>query len=140
MEQRKLGILLVIIVGLMWAIEPIFARYSYSNASVIQSLGIRTITVTIIASFYVFFTKGSFKVTKTQFPWLFYMAVFATIIAEFIYLFSLTKIPIINAVIIGHTQPVYIVLMTYFLEMEFMKLMRVIYFIPKMDQEVICLL
>jgi drug/metabolite transporter, DME family len=113
MDQRKLGIFLVMIVGIMWAIEPIFAKYSYTNASVIQSLGVRTLTVTAIAAIYVFATKGTFRVNKVQFSWLFYMAIFATVISEFIYLFALTKIPIVNAVIIGHTQPVYMVIMTY---------------------------
>jgi len=44
-----------------------------------------------------------------------YIALVATLFADFMYVFSLSQIPVVNAVIIGHMQPVFIVLFGIFI-------------------------
>ena len=44
-----------------------------------------------------------------------YIAVVATLFADFMYVYSLTQVPVINAVIIGHMQPVFIILFGFFI-------------------------
>ena len=114
MDSKKFGIFAVLGAAVMWSIEPILAKLSYSNASVAQTFGIRTLTIAIVALLYAAFTKGSLKTSKKEFSVLVYIALAATIFSEFMYLYALTKIPIINVVIIGHTQPLYIALLAYF--------------------------
>jgi len=56
---------------------------------------------------------ASLGVSRNQFPKLLYIAVAGTIVADLAYYFSLTRIPVINAVLIGHMQPVFIVLLGF---------------------------
>ncbi len=119
MDKKKTGVLAILGASLMWAIEPICARLSYENSDAIQTSAIRAIVVALIAIIYVVFTaRGNLKVTKKQFPKLVYIAIVGTIFADLLYLYSLTKIPVINAVLIGHMQPIFIVLIGAFVLKE----------------------
>lgn len=116
MDQKKIGVLAILGSSLMWAIEPIFAKLSYSNSNFLETFAIRLAVVVLIAGIYAAFTnRSNFKVTKNQFYALFYIAVVATLIAEVIYFYAFTKIPVINIVLIGHLQPVFIALFGYFI-------------------------
>jgi len=98
----------------MWAIEPIFAKLAYRNASVIQTSTIRAIFVALTALPYVFITnKGNFRINRIQLGTLVYIAIFGSIVADLLYLFALTKVPVINAILIGHLQPIFIVLICF---------------------------
>lgn len=61
-----------------------------------------------------FQAKKNFLVSRKQFPSLIYVAIAGTIFAGFIYFFALTKIPVVNAVLIGHMQPIFIILIGFF--------------------------
>jgi len=103
----------------MWAIEPVLAKLAYSNADFLQTSGIRAIVVTLVALLYVLLTRQeSLKVTKRQFSTLVFMAVAGTLFADLIYFLALTMIPVINAVLIGHMQPIFIVLIGFFILKE----------------------
>jgi len=56
---------------------------------------------------------GSLRITRGQFPTLLYIAIAGTIVADLAYYYSLTRIPVINAVLIGHMQPIFIVLLGF---------------------------
>lgn len=128
MNPKTIGVLAIIGGSLMWAIEPILAKLSYANSTFLETFAIRIFIVVFIAAIYVFATnKGNFKVNKIQFSALFYIAVAAVLFAELIYFYAFTKIPVINAVLIGHFQPVFIVLIGYFVLKE-EKLTRFDYF------------
>ena len=60
-----------------------------------------------------FQTRGNLKVGKAQFNSLLYIAITGTIIAELLYLYAISKIPVINAVLISHLQPIFIIFMGY---------------------------
>ncbi|MFE3845447.1 DMT family transporter, partial [Thermoplasmatota archaeon] len=44
---------------------------------------------------------------------LFYIAIIGTLIADLLYFYALIKIPVINAVLIGHMQPIFIIFIGY---------------------------
>lgn len=115
MRIKTIGILATLGAGLMWAFEPIFAKLSYVNADFLKTSAVRAIFVALIALVYTFVThKGNLKVNKKQFSALVYIAVAGTLFADLIYFFALTKVSVINAVLIGHMQPVFIVFIGFF--------------------------
>ena len=119
MDVKKTGVLAILGASLMWSVEPIFAKLAYANSDFIQTSGIRAIVVAVIALLYVFITnKGKLKVKRDQLPKLVYIGIAGTVFADLLYLFALTKIPVINAVLIGHMQPIFIILIGFFILKE----------------------
>ena len=119
MDMKKTGVLAILGASLMWAVEPIFAKLAYANSDFIQTSGIRAIVVAVIALLYVLLTnKGNLKVTKRHLPKLVYIGLAGTVFADLLYFFALTKIPVINAVLIGHMQPIFIILIGFFILKE----------------------
>jgi len=115
MSVKKIGVLATLGASIAWAFEPIFAKLSYVNADFLKTSAIRAIFVTLIALIYALITnKGSLKVNKKQLSILVYIAFAGTLFADLMYLFALTKIPVVNAVLIGHMQPIFIVLIGFF--------------------------
>lgn len=51
-------------------------------------------------------------------PKLVYIGIAGTVFADLLYFFALTKIPVINAVLIGHVQPIFIILIGFFILKE----------------------
>lgn len=119
MHPKHIGILAILSASIMWAIEPVLAKLSYGNSDFIHTSGIRAIFVVITAFIYVAFSgKKNFFIKKDCLPPLIYIAVAGTIFADFIYFFALTKIQVVNAVLIGHMQPVFIILLGFFILKE----------------------
>jgi len=115
MDLKKTGVLAILGASLMWAIEPICAKLAYRNSDFLQTSAIRAIVVALIAIVYVIFTgKANLRVTKKQLPKLVYIAIAGTLFADLLYFFALTKVPVINAVLVGHMQPIFIVLIGAF--------------------------
>lgn len=114
MRTKTMGILYILAASIIWALEPILVKLSYVNSDFLHTSSIRSLFVAIIALFYVFITnRGDLKVSKKQFSALFYIAFAATVTAELLYFYAIVKIPVVNAVLIGHMQPIFIVLMGY---------------------------
>src|SRR3989344_7589308 len=119
MDAKKIGVLAVLGASIMWALESIFAKLAYGNADFLQTSVIRAIVVALTAAIYVIFTNRSqFQVTKKQIPKLIYLGIVGTVIADLLYFFSLTKISVLNAVLIGHLQPFFIILIGFFILKE----------------------
>jgi drug/metabolite transporter (DMT)-like permease len=119
MDAKKTGVLAILGASLMWSVEPVFAKLAYENSGFIQTSGIRAMVVGVTALLYVFLTnKGNLKVTKKQLPKLVYIGLAGTVFADLLYFFALTKIPVINAVLIGHMQPIFIILIGFFILKE----------------------
>lgn len=119
MNTKTTGVAAIIGASLMWAFEPIFAKLAYESSDYLQTSAIRAIGVAVTALFYVVLTnKGNLKVTRKQLSVLVYIALAGTMVADLLYLFALEKIPVINAVLIGHMQPIFVVLIGYFLLRE----------------------
>jgi len=119
MNAKTIGVLAILGASIMWAIEPIFGKLSYSNSDFLHTSAIRAFFVVIIAMAYVFITnKGNFKVNRKQFSTMVYVAIVGTVFADLIYFYAFTKIPVVNAVLIGHMQPIFIVLIGFFILKE----------------------
>jgi len=115
MKVKTIGMLATLGASIAWAFEPIFAKLSYANADFLETSTVRAIFVALIALTYAFITnKGNLKVNKKQFSILVYIALAGTLFADLIYFFALTKVPVINAVLIGHMQPIFIVFIGFF--------------------------
>jgi len=116
-NKKHIGVLAVIVASIMWAIEPIFAKeLSLRNIDVFQTSAIRAVFAALTALVYILFTKKlDFRVNKQQFSTMLYIAVVGTLFADFMYFFALMQMqtPVVNAVIIGHMQPIFIILLAF---------------------------
>jgi len=98
----------------MWSLEPVFAKLAYTNSDYLQTSAIRAIVVVFTALLYVFLTgRKKLKITKNQLSKILYIAIAGTVIGDLLYFFALTKISVLNAVLIGHMQPIFVILMGF---------------------------
>ncbi len=118
MQGKTIGILAVFGASLMWAFDVIFAKLAYADSDFLQVSAIRAIVITLIALAYIAISGGNLKITKKQFPKLLYLGLAGTVFADLLYYFALTQIPVVNAVLIGHLQPIFIVLFGFFILKE----------------------
>jgi len=67
--------------------------------------------VSIVAILYLLIRRPkTVKVKSSDFTVLMYIALVGTVFADGLYLYSLTMIPVVNAVILGHMQPLFVLL------------------------------
>ncbi|MFO8133414.1 MAG: DMT family transporter [Thermoplasmatota archaeon] len=110
LHGKHVGVAAVLAASVMWAIEPIAARLSYGNADALHTVAIRAIVVAAVAFFYVVATRReTLHVSRRELPPLVYLAVVGTLFADALYLLALQRTAVVNAVLIGHLQPVFIV-------------------------------
>ena len=115
MDAKKTGILAILGASIMWSLEPVFAKLAYTNSDYFQTSAIRAIVVVFTALLYVFLTgRRKLKVTKNQFSKILYIAIAGTAIGDLLYFFALTKVSVLNAVLIGHIQPIFVILIGFF--------------------------
>jgi probable blue pigment (indigoidine) exporter len=113
---KHLGVVTILFASVIWAIEPILAKLSYGNSDFLHTSAIRAIVAALTAFIYIALTKNSpLKVTRQQLSPLIYIAIVGTLVADFMYFFALSQVPVINAVIIGHMQPIFIIAFGFFL-------------------------
>lgn len=114
MNVKHIGVLAILSASVLWAIEPVFVKLSYRNSDFLQTSAIRAICVTLIALVYAVMTnKANLRINKQQLSTLIYIAIVGTLFADLMYYFALTKVPVINAVLIGHMQPIFIILIGF---------------------------
>ena len=100
MNQKTIGVLSILVASIMWAIEPILAKLSYSNSDFLHTSAIRAFFVVIVALIYIFITsKPNLKVNKKQFSALVYIAIIGTLFADLLYFYAFTKTFVVNAVL-----------------------------------------
>ncbi|MHC4299182.1 MAG: DMT family transporter [Planctomycetota bacterium] len=119
MSPKKTGILAIIGASLMWAIEPIFAKLAYENSGVLQTSAVRAIFVALVAVTYILLRRRRPpKLSVRRLSQLVYVAVAGTIFGDFVYFYALTRVPVLNAVLLAHMQPIFVVLIGLFLLRE----------------------
>jgi drug/metabolite transporter (DMT)-like permease len=119
MNIKHIGVFVVLLASVMWAIEPIFAKLSYQNSDFLQTSAIRAIFVTLTALAYATITnKANLRINKKQLSTLVYIAIVGTLFADLMYFFALTQVPVINAVLIGQMQPIFVVLIGFLILKE----------------------
>ena len=117
MKNKTVGLITILLASIMWAIEPIFVKLSLETSDFIQTNTIRAIFALLIAFIYILIKRKpkEMKISKKEVAPMIYIALVATLFADFMYVFSLSHISVVNAVIIGHMQPVFIVLFGIFI-------------------------
>ena len=116
MKKKQLGVATILLASVIWSIEPILAKLSYETSDFLQTSAIRAMVAALTAFLYLFVTrKSAFRVTKQHLSPLIYIALVGTLVADFMYFVALSQIPVINAVIIGHMQPIFIIAFGFFL-------------------------
>lgn len=117
MKNKTVGVISILVASIMWAIEPILVKLSYENSDFIQTNTIRAIFALLVAFLYILLRKKpkELKLSKKDFSSIIYIAIVATLFADFMYVYSLSQVPVVNAVIIGHLQPIFIVIFGFFI-------------------------
>ena len=120
MDTKRIGVLAIICASVLWAVEPVLTKLAYRNADFLETSTIRAIFVALAALPYAIITgrRSGLGVSRRQLPKLLYLGIAGTIVADLAYYFSLTRIPVINAVLIGHMQPIFIVILGFALLKE----------------------
>jgi drug/metabolite transporter (DMT)-like permease len=114
-NTKHFGVLTILLASIMWAVEPVLVKLSYQNSDFLHTSAIRAIFAVLTAAVYVFITRKSpLKVTSRQLPPLLYIAIVGTLIADLMYYVALSQVPVINAVILGHLQTIFIVVLAFF--------------------------
>jgi len=116
-KNKTVGVISILVASIMWAIEPILVKLSYENSDFIQTNSIRAIFALLVAFLYILLRKKpkELKLSKKDFSSIIYIAIVATLFADFMYVYSLSQVPVVNAVIIGHLQPIFIVIFGFFI-------------------------
>ncbi len=118
MTKKTLGVLATLAASLMWAVEPIFAKLSYYTTDFLNTFATRTIFCLATISIFMILRKETFTVRKEHIPKLIYISLAATLFADLIYIYALTRVPVINAVLIGHMQPIFVIIIGAFVLTE----------------------
>ena len=114
-SKKKIGVIVVLGASIMWAIEPILAKLSYQTTDFLNTFATRSVfSLLTIFAYYLFVKRKKFSVGKEHIPKLIYVSLAATLFADLMYIYALTRVPVINAVLIGHMQPIFIVLLGFF--------------------------
>ena len=114
MTSKQKGVLVVLLASIMWAIEPIMVKLSYQSTDVVNTYGTRAIFCLMTIAGYLLLTRTRIAVRARYLPKLIYVSLAATLFADLMYIYALSKVQIINAVLIGHMQPVFVVLIGFF--------------------------
>ena len=118
-NAKKIGVAAILGSSMMWALEPVLAKMAYRGSDFLQTAGMRAAVTCAVACCYGLITnRMSLKISKRELPKLVYIAIAGTIAADTLYFYALTRIPVINAVLIGHMQPIFIVLIGFFVFRE----------------------
>lgn len=120
MEQKTKGVLFILAASLMWGIESILSRLSSQNSTSLKTAAFALLFGSITALCYAFFRREvkNHRIGKKELKVLVIMAFFGTAIAQPLYYLAISKTSLLNAVLIVHTQPIFIILISYFLMKE----------------------
>jgi drug/metabolite transporter (DMT)-like permease len=110
MERKIVGVIIVLAAAVMWALEPVVAKLAFhQQSSVLMTATFRAFGVCLVAILYLFIRRPvSVTVKKSDLHILVYIALVGTVFADGLYLYSLTLIPVVNAVVLGHMQPLFV--------------------------------
>ncbi len=116
MNPKTLGVLLVLCASFFWAVQTIVVKFAFrETAGVLQTAFFQVFFVSLLALLYAVFSKASFKIERNQWPAIVYIALAGSLVADFLFLYALTDTTAVNANLIAHLQPVFIILMGFFI-------------------------
>jgi drug/metabolite transporter (DMT)-like permease len=89
---------------------------SFRHTDFLSAFAARTIFAFVVIMLYVLLYQRKHLIVQVKFiPKLVYVSLAATLFADLLYIYGLTRVPVVNAVLIGHMQPVFVVLYGFFL-------------------------
>jgi drug/metabolite transporter (DMT)-like permease len=101
----------------IWAVEPVLARFSSKlsggETDFLYITTARAFFTMMIGLLYVLIRRTKFHVSKRQFSAIALTALVSSVAADLIYFYCLLIIPALNAVLLGHLQPIFIIVMGY---------------------------
>lgn len=114
------GIIFILLASVVWAVEPVLAKLSYQiQGHFLQTTAYRAVIVSAVGLVYALLTnKGNLKLKPREFGAAAYIAISASVLAELAYFYALTRVPVINAVLIAHVQPIFVILFGFFIFRE----------------------
>jgi drug/metabolite transporter (DMT)-like permease len=101
--------------SIMWALEPVLAKLSYRSTDYLNTFATRILFSLVVIVIYLIITKKRIAVARTYIPKLIYISLAATLFADLMYIYALTRVPVVNAVLIGHMQPVFVIIIGTFM-------------------------
>lgn len=115
MNSKAKGVVSILLASLMWAIEPIFAKLAYQiNDDFMQTSAVRAITISLFTLLLILsLNRSNLIIKRKDISNLIYIAIIGTLIADLLYFYALVRIPVINAVLIGHMQPIFILMIGF---------------------------
>lgn len=114
MTKKTIGVLVVLGASVMWSIEPIVAKLSYQTSDFLNTFAMRSVfSLITIAGYLLFSNHKKFLVAREHIPKLLYLSLAATLFADLMYIYALSRVPVINAVLIGHMQPIFVVIIGF---------------------------
>ena len=113
--SKIVGVVSILLAAVIWAIEPVLARFSseINKGDSLETITVRAALVAFVGLMYVLLTREKIRMTRKQFSAIFFTALISSVVADLIYYKCLLMVPAVNAVLIGHLQPVFIVLMGF---------------------------
>jgi drug/metabolite transporter (DMT)-like permease len=115
-KEKKIGMIAIAIASIIWAIEPILVKLSYRNSDFLETILWRVIGIIFIAGIYIIYKNNSnFKIRKKDLSKLLYLTIAGTVVADLLFFYALSELSVVNAIILGHVQPVFIILLGFFL-------------------------
>ena len=119
MNKKTIGVVAVLFASLMWALEPIFAKLAYAEADFLQTQLVRVGIVALIALAYAIVTnRGGLRLKKNKISKIVYIAVVGILIGDLLYFYAILTVPVLNAVLIGHLQPIFVIIFGFFVLKE----------------------
>lgn len=115
LSERTAGMISVICAAMMWAIEPVVARYAYKSSGFLETTTVRAMVAALLAFLHLAVKGrlGDLRIEKSHMPKLIFIGVVGTATASLLYFYSFTKIPVLNSVLIAHMQPIFIILIGF---------------------------
>lgn len=114
-----LGFLVILSASIIWAFEPVLAKFAYnSSADFIEITASRSLFAALTAFFYYLIKSKSltsFALPNASFFKLFLIAIINVVFSDLLYFYAIKSIPVVNAVLIAHLQPLFIIFLGYFL-------------------------
>jgi drug/metabolite transporter (DMT)-like permease len=112
-SNKTRGVIAILGASIMWAIEPILAKISFESTDFWNTFATRIFFCLLVIVLFLLFTRQSIRVKRHFIPVLVYVSFASTLAGDLIYIYALTRVPVVNAVILGHMQPIFVVVFGY---------------------------
>jgi drug/metabolite transporter (DMT)-like permease len=119
MTPRQIGVLTVLVASCLWAIESVIVKFAFRTAGYLETSAFRNLGVAVVGLAYAYAaTRGEsrhrlLRMRPKEWSALVYIATAGTVGADLLYYYALQTIPILNALLIAHLQPIFIILIGF---------------------------